>query len=257
MTTNASKWNVSSRRRSKSNDGGGDKREKGLMREDSNCKIEWKNEREEGRKGRPWCCVFCPVTSWGAPWEPWERWAASRPLLWFHALMLFALSGANCFSVPQNTRPLLFIMMILIVQQPGARYGIAKPLPVWYFYALCFSHSLRCYFDLILFPLLPSPQISSPFVSRYPTFPLFLYLLACGVLISSPFSPLSTPVPLFSSALASHLFALVSSLLHCHQLLYTEQRVITFVLHRVSLIGFMPPSSATSAEKEIEALCHI
>lgn len=141
------------------------------MREDSNCRVEWKSEREEGRKGRPWCCVFCPVTSWGAPWELWERRAASRPLLWFHALMLFALSGANCFNIAQNTHPLLFLMTLLITQQPGALYGIAKPLSVWYIDS--FSQFL-C-FTLILFPL-PSPQISSPFVSL---FLYFFFLSAC------------------------------------------------------------------------------
>lgn len=218
MTTNASKWNVSSRRRSKSNDGGGDKREKGLMREDSNCKIEWKNEREEGRKGRPWCCVFCPVTSWGAPWEPWERWAASRPLLWFHALMLFALSGANCFSVPQNTRPLLFIMMILIVQQPGARYGIAKPLPVWYFYALSLFLSfspLLLWSYFISSPPLPSDLL--PFCVSLPNIPsVSLSLSLWGPHFFSFFSPLHSCSSLllcacFSIICLSFLFAPLSS----------------------------------------------
>ena len=113
---------------------------------------------------------------------------------------------------------------------------------------------LWCHFisSLLLSPLLP-------------TFPPSLFLPACALSYCfpiswrashflSPFLPSSFPLLVFfSSVRPSHLFALVSSLLHCQELLYTEQRVITFVLHRVSLIGFVPPSSATSAEKEIEA----
>ena len=72
-----------------------------------------------------------------------------------------------------------------------------------------------------------------------------------------PISWLTSHFPFLHCASLSFIFALVSSVLHWHQLLYTEQRVITFVLHGVSLIGFMPLSSATSAEKQIEAFCHI
>lgn len=107
------------------------------------------------------------------------------------------------------------------------------------------------------FLCLPSQPFSFPFLflsasSLSPiAFQIFWH-------ISFTLRPLSTPVPLASPlSPLCHLFALVSFLLHCHQLLCTEQRVITFVLQRVSLIGFMPLSSATSAEKQIEAFCHI
>lgn len=88
--------------------------------------------------------------------------------------MLFALSGANCFNIAQNTHPLLFLMTRLITQQPGALYGIAKPLSVWYIDSFSQFHC----FSLILFPH-PSPHISSPLVS------LFLYFFF-SQLVSSP-----------------------------------------------------------------------
>lgn len=76
----------------------------------SHFQIWWEKKSVRRRRewGRPWWSVFCPVTHQGAPWEPWERLAASRPLLWFHALMLFALSDANCFGVAQK-HPSCFI----------------------------------------------------------------------------------------------------------------------------------------------------
>lgn len=141
-------------------------------------------------------------------------------------------------------------MMILITeQQPGARYGVAEPPSLSHISSPSqgFSRSLHCCPDLIRSDLLllrsslPSPSSIHLSHTLHP-FQLLSNFLD-WVLIFSPF-------PLSCSPVAAHLFALVPSLLHCHQLLYTEQRVITFVLHRVSLIGFMPPSSATSAEKK-------
>lgn len=214
---------------------------------------------KRGRKGKALVQCFLSCHIWGAPWEPWERWAASRPLLWFHALMLFTLSAANCFSITQNTRPVLFIMMILWHSSVrGVCYGVAIVLDIS-------LHLLFVSLNHFLPPLLV------PFVPLFPTFPPFIFFSACvlsycfsnllahfsfPLLISPPFLP--SPLPFLSSPVCFPLIYLleVSSLPHCHQLLYTEQRVITFVLHRVSVIGFMPPSSASSAEKEIEAFCH-
>lgn len=178
--------------------------------------------------------------------------------------MLLVLSGANCFSVAQNNRPVLFIMRIpSYSSMPGACYSNAKPLSVSLFLSisslLLWSYFISSPLPWALLPFCAShPNISfiSLSLSLSSLFLLFDYLaqFSFPFLISSSFPSIFTPVPLFfSPVLPSHLFALVSYLLHCHQLLYTEQRVITFVLHRVSLIGFMPPSSATSAEKEIEA----
>lgn len=72
---------------------------------------------------------------------------------------------------------------------------------------------------------------------------------ACLLLI-----PLSSPIHLPS---APHLLLVHLPwfpLLFHHQLLHTQRRVITFVLHRVSLIGFMPPFPSTSALGEKKRL---
>lgn len=136
--------------------------------------------------------------------------------------------------------------------------------------SLCFSPSTRCYFDLISSPL-SFTQLSSPLILRLSSQP-FLHF-SFSQLVSSPiafqflgpllisfphFSPLHSCSSFFSCARPSHLFALVSSLLHCQELLYTEQRVITFVLHRVSLIGFMPPSFLPPPQKKrLKLFCHV
>lgn len=182
--------------------------------------------RKRGGWGRPWCSVFCPVTSRGAPREPWERWAASRPLLWFHALMLFALSGANCFSAAQNTRPVLFIMMILSYNSvPGAQQWRSGrlPLTVWYFSPpLCFppfSQSLHCYFDLMLSPLL-FPRLSPPFHASLPNLSsISLSLSLCPLLLLSNFlARLSFPFIISLLFLPSSLLFLSSPL--CFPLIY-------------------------------------
>ena len=162
---------VCGRRKSKSNKEG-----RGLTKERrkgyeggefSNCWIGWEKPSEEGEeRGRPGCSVFCPVTC-GAPWEPSERWAASRPLLWFHAFMLFALRGANGLSIAQNTRHVLFIMMILSYNcAPGAHY-INAVLALWKCSSPPFSLSVSV--SLYLFYLhlpLTSPQlfVASPYL---------------------------------------------------------------------------------------------
>lgn len=208
---------------------------------------------KRGGRGRPWWSLFCPVTSRGAPWEPWERWAVSRPLLWFHALMLFALSGANCFSVTLNTRPVLFIMTILSYNsEPGTHYSYTVALfSVWNPTPLCFSLCFHCCSDLTMIYRHTAPLwclLSQPFlhfslsqhVSSLIFFPISWLASHFPSAFLLFFSPLHSCSFLFSSMLSSHLFALVSCLLYCHQLFYTEQHVITFVLHRLSLIGIMP-----------------
>lgn len=172
---------------------------------------------KRGGRWRPLCSVFCPVTSRGAPWEPWEHRAASWPLLWFHALMLFTLSSANCFSVAQNTRPVLFIMMMLSYNGGLSAHwlccGNAHCLNFFYFHL--FSQYLHCYFDLILSCFL-FPQLSFPFalcLTPLPLLPVFSsiafqflgFLLIC-------FLHFYSFLHLFLSFL-SHLFPLVSSLL--------------------------------------------
>lgn len=174
---------------------------------------------KRGGRGRPWCSVFCPVTSRGAPWEPWERWAASRPLLWFHALMLFALSGANRFSVAQNTRPILFIMMILSYNSmPGARYSIAVvPLPVWYFSTSVFlSISSSLLWSYLISSPLPSALL--PFCASLPNLSsISLSLSACVLSYCFPISWLASHSPssfllLFSSLHSSSSLLLCASL---------------------------------------------
>ena len=113
----------------------------------------WGMRGRTGRKGKALVQCFLSCHIWGAPWEPWERWAASRPLLWFHALMLFTLSAANCFSITQNTRPVLFIMMILWYSSVrGVCYGVAIVLDI--FLHLLFVSLNRFFATLtLLYPL--------------------------------------------------------------------------------------------------------
>lgn len=190
--------------------------------------------------------------------------------------MLFARSATNCFSIAENTRPVLFQVMIpsqrawcaSATQRNPSQQDILLHLTAVSVFLSIPSLLLRFY--LISFAC-SSALLSLFFLLLFSSFSPFLFLSACvhshcfpiswtashfSFLISPPsLPPLCSCSPLLSSVLPSHLFALV--LLHGHQRLYTEQRVITFVLHRDSLIGFMPPASATSAEKEIEAFCHI
>lgn len=186
--------------------------------------------------------------------------------------MLFAVSGANCFSVMRSTRLRLFIMLMPSYNSvPGAPRLCYVILPCEFrlLFVICLWISQsHCYFDLILSPLPSAPPLhrASPYLSLISgslslcPFPLLfqcLVSLLASLLHFYTFSNLFTPVFPLYSVLPDRRFASVSSLPHCHQLLYTEQRVITFVLHHVSLIGSVPPSSATSAEKEIEAFCHV
>lgn len=91
---------------------------------------------------------------------------------------------------------------------------------------------------------------------------LLLLLLSFHVLYPSFSSLCVLSYFLFAFLLSNHsvipfsLVCLDSSLLYSHQLLYTQRRVITFVLHGVSLMGFMPPSSAASAKKRLHFCCH-
>lgn len=189
--------------------------------------------------------------------------------------MLFARSATNCFSIAENTRPVLFQVMIpsqrawcasatqrnpsqqdILLHLTAVSVFLSIPSLLLRFYLISFACSsalLSLFFCFSFRAFLHfsfSQLVSTPIAFQF-----------LGLLLTSPssfphlVSPLCSCSPLLSSVLPSHLFA--SVLLHGHQRLYTEQRVITFVLHRDSLIGFMPPASATSAEKEIEAFCHI
>lgn len=135
--------------------------------------------------------------------------------------MLFALSGANCFSVAQNTHPVLFIMMILSCNSvAGACYSnTVVSLPVWYFstHSFCFSLSLNhCYFDLILSHL-PFLHLSSPFEPFSPTFPPLPFLPACLLSYCFSISWLASHFP-FSFLLLFSPFHSCSSLLLCASL---------------------------------------
>lgn len=94
--------------------------------------------------------------------------------------------------------------------------------PLWLHLHTCISHS----FCLIFFQLFYSPSLLS----------LFL-------VISSQFTLLWSP-------LCFTAFALILTPLHHRQLLYAQQHVIIFVLHRASLIGFIPLPPATSAKTQ-------
>lgn len=151
-------------------------------------------------------------------------------MLWCSSLSVVA----NCFSVAQNTRPVLFIMMILSYNSmPGAHYSVAISLPVWYF--LTTSPRLCRFFNLFIATLILFYLLSSTLPLLAPLFPnLFLHfffsLSLCPLLLlsnflahfsfpfltSSPFSPLHfcsslLPCASLSFICLSFLFALLSS----------------------------------------------
>lgn len=105
--------------------------------------------------------------------------------------MLFALSGANCFSVAPNTRPVLFIMMIVSYNcVPGTCYSYTVVLlSVW------ISSS-------------STPSLS-PLIATLILFYLVSLSLSYPPLLHRASLPYLSSISLL---LPSHLFALVSSL---------------------------------------------
>lgn len=156
----------------------------------SHFQIWWEKKSVRRRRewGRPWWSVFCPVTHQGAPWEPWERLAASRPLLWFHALMLFALSGANCFGVAQK-HPSCFIHNddAIVQQHPWCMLRLSCGTFLYHPPLLLWVPALLPFPPFVFPPALHPPLLSS-FLS--PVFCAFLPIYS--IYFSFILAPLST-----------------------------------------------------------------
>lgn len=192
-----------------------------------------------------WCDGGGPASVFSAlshgeepPREPWEHWAASQPLLWFHALMLLAPCGANCLR--RRTKHLSFFFYSLLSSRCSSRSSSHLRVVLYSSPSFMrYDHNSSCS-PATLIPSLSQclhPICFLIFQAESQFFPARLLL----ILLSSP-CPSS-----LCSTLAARSFAFVPSTLLCHQLLHTQSRVITFVLHRVSLIRFLPPFRSTSA----------
>ena len=140
--------------------------------------------------------------------------------------MLFTLSGANCLSAAQNTRPVLFIMMILSCKSvPGARCNVTKSPNLSQFIYFIF------FFFLLHLPVSPdllgatlmsfylfSPSLASlPNLSSISLPPSLRPLLLLSNFLARlsfplPISPLFIPAPRFFLFRASLSFICLSFL---------------------------------------------